>query len=177
MTGVQVSAAAATPQPARRHLRERRVVGDGVAGPSGSTSGQRGASARMISERIIGSVASSSEPAAAISAPVSPSGSFPAQRGLPKIPASTGSVTTWNARQSRALSRWIVPRITTVRTTARDSTSALSDSGSEVCEPAPQRDVRVQRLLRLHPGQPLDHREREAWSCAPENPGAPAACG
>ena len=67
----------------------------------------------------------------------------------------TESITGRSARQSRAVTRWIVPRISHA-----DSPAAGDHRGQllrvEAVEPAPQPEVRVERVLRLHPDQVLD---------------------
>ena len=47
----------------------------------------------------------------------------------PQLPSKTGCVSGRSTRQSSAVTRWIVPRMTPTRTTSRRSSSADSDSG------------------------------------------------
>ena len=78
------------------------------------------------------------------------------------------------ARQSSAVTRWIVPRITTMRTSARVSRRRDDRFGDRR---ASNRDHRPTygfgRNLGLHPDQVLDHRQRPAGRPAPGGAGGP----
>ena len=61
-----------------------------------------------------------------------------------------------SSRQSRAETRWMVPRMSAMRTTCRVSISSARSSGPEPGQPGPQAVVRRERRLGLQPHQVLD---------------------
>ena len=86
----------------------------------------------------------------------------------PARPASTGR----RARKSRAVIRCSVVRSVLPRTARRSSMSVLSSCGSKPSIRRPQRDIRIGRLLGLHPDQVLDdglagRSTRSSSSCRP----------
>ena len=76
--------------------------------------------------------------------------------------ASIGWCSARRARQSAAVSRCMVRRIISVRTSTRCSSSRLGSAGSRSAEPGEQPDVGLLRLLRLQPDQVLDGRRSPA---------------
>ena len=57
------------------------------------------------------------------------------------------------------MTRWIVARMTPIRTTSRRSSSSDERLRPEAVEPRPERGVRVERDLRLHADEVLDRRD------------------
>ena len=63
-------------------------------------------------------------------------------------------------RASPAVTRWIVARISEVRTARRSTIAADSVSGVEAVEPRPEPDIRRKGRLCLHPDEVFDGVQR-----------------
>ena len=74
--------------------------------------------------------------------------------------SSTGCMSGRSSRQSSALTRWIVARITTIRTTARSSSSCESSSGANPAGRDHSPRYGLCGDLRLHPDEVLDRLAR-----------------
>ncbi len=85
--------------------------------------------------------------------------------------SKTGCTSGRSRRQSSAVTRWIVPRMTPTRTTFRCSSSSDNDSRPEPVEPRPEPGIRVVRDLRLHadevlaPSRAVVRASRSSRSC------------
>ena len=92
-------------------------------------------------------------------------------------PSSTGWTSGRSSSASSAVTRWIVPRITTMRTSRRSDEQRRQLVGVEAGEPRPQPEVRVQRHLGLQPDEVVDDVERRRGRRARAAAGGPASPG
>ena len=140
------------------------VVRTGCSSANRSRSGQRVSRWSPSALNVRGSASTNARPIATTS-----SGSTPTRR-LPNWPFWTRSMTGWTSgrrpQASRAVTRWIVPRMSASRTTRRSTMRSDRSSGSKSCEPGPQGRVPGVRGLRLEPDEMLDgvrDRQRRAF--------------
>ena len=121
----------------------------------GTRSGHRSASALANWAVVSGCSSTSSRPAARSSARSTPTRSF-ANGLLFHARSSTSCSTGRRARKSRAVIRCSVVRSVLPRTARRSSMRVLQLLRVEPLDPAPQRQIRVGRLLGLHADEMLD---------------------
>ena len=79
----------------------------------------------------------------------------------------TGWTSGRRSHASRAVTRWIVPRMSAMRTTRPIDEQVRQLLGPEALEPAPQPDVGGVRRLGLHPDESLEHVRRPTSSSVP----------
>ena len=74
--------------------------------------------------------------------------------------SKTGRNSGQNARQSSAVSRWMVPRIDAIRTTARSTSSVPRSDAANGSSRDQSAGVRIRRHLRLEPDEMVHRRQR-----------------
>ena len=177
---VDVDLRGPAPDAARRHLhaaragcgrRRRARPRRGRGNRSAERGAQLGAGARPLGEQ-----SSARTPAPASRSTPASAGAVLADAGRARA-SSTGCISGRSSRQSSALTRWIVARMTTMRTTLPLDEQLGELLGPEPLEPRPERRVRVQRHLRLQPDEVLDRVERRQVAAAAAAAGARASPG
>ena len=127
--------AGSTPDAARRHLDEGEEVPAGVGERTGSCCGKRSASRARSSGAVRGRSSNSRRPNGRTAARSTPSSAGEKSRWRASSPSSTGCISGRSRRQSAAVTRCRVARISTMRTTRRSSEKLRELLGIEAFEP------------------------------------------